>query len=128
MIGTLKVMKNEAFMLSFQIPNILIDSLTNFLAYEYDILSFLIIQSLTLIFMEKNKTFKRKMTFISSKKKNYILSWFSEREGKHISSLSFLERRKNIFSCSLIFQGESVLTYRNKNNFFVFFLMMVVFE
>ena len=106
MIGTLKVMKNEAFMLSFQIPNILIASLTNFLAYEYDILSFLIIQSLTLIFMDKNKTFKRKMSFISSKKKKIIFFLGFQREGKHISSLSFLERRKNVFSCSLIFQGE----------------------
>ena len=75
MMGALKVMKNKAFMLSFQIPNMLIDCLTNFLAYEYDILSFLIIQSLDFD--------------LHGEKQN--------------------------------FQGESALTYRNKNYFFYFF-------
>lgn len=99
MIGALKVMKNKSFMLSFQIPNMLIDSLTNFFAYECDILSFLIIQSLTLIFMEKNKTFKRKMTFISSKKNKKLYSFlvFRERGKTYFFVVIFREKKKHIF-------------------------------
>ena len=62
-------------------------------------------RALTFVFKEKNKNFKRKKAFVSSEKKTCIFSWFSRIKEKHISSLSFLERRKNTYYLSLVSQG-----------------------